>query len=177
MFRIPVLLILLFSLALGLSAQSSGGGGKKTSTPASIPPNPGNVPSLPRSDTTPRSFFLSGKVMVDDGTLLTDSAIIQSICEGRTRTEGYTDSKGRFSFEINSLKESGALGGNAQAQAMDSSRARGKNSIRRTGVLNMEGTSKLSGIVRRTASSPSDFAFRCGRQFFAINCTKYFIEH
>jgi tetratricopeptide (TPR) repeat protein len=121
MFRIPVLLILLFSLALGLSAQSSGGGGKKTSTPASIPSNPRNVPSLPRSDTTPRSFFLSGKVMVDDGTLLTDSVIIQSICEGRTRTEGYTDSKGRFSFEINSLKESGALGGNAQAQAMDSS--------------------------------------------------------
>lgn len=121
MFRIPGLLILVFSLALGLSAQSSRGGGKKTSPPASIPPNPSNVPSLPRSDTTPRSFFLSGKVMVDDGTLLTDSAIIQSNCEGRTRTEGYTDSKGRFNFEINSVKESGALGGNAQAQAMDSS--------------------------------------------------------
>jgi tetratricopeptide (TPR) repeat protein len=56
--------------------------------------------------------------MVDDGTLLTDSVIIQSLCKGRTRTEGYTDSKGHFSFEINSLKESGAVGnaaGNAQA--------------------------------------------------------------
>jgi tetratricopeptide (TPR) repeat protein len=56
--------------------------------------------------------------MVDDGTLLTDSVIIQSICKGRTHTEGYTDSKGHFSFEINSLKASGAAGnaaGNAQA--------------------------------------------------------------
>lgn len=56
--------------------------------------------------------------MVDDGTLLTDSVIIQSLCKGRTRTEGYTDSRGHFSFEINSLKESGTAGnaaGNAQA--------------------------------------------------------------
>jgi tetratricopeptide (TPR) repeat protein len=61
--------------------------------------------------------------MVDDGTLLSDSVIIQSLCKGRTRTEGYTDSKGHFSFEINSLKESGTAGnGNAagNAQASDS---------------------------------------------------------
>jgi len=45
---------------------------------------------------------------VDDGTLLTDSVIIQSICKGRTHTEGYTDSKGHFSFEINTLKMSGS---------------------------------------------------------------------
>jgi tetratricopeptide (TPR) repeat protein len=55
--------------------------------------------------------------MVDDGTLLTDSVIIQSICRGRIRTEAYTDSKGHFSFEVNSLKESNAAG----IQAIDSS--------------------------------------------------------
>src|ERR1700730_16841906 len=106
MFRIPVLLIVLFALAHGLSAQSRSGGGKPPTT-GSIPTNPGTPPNLPRTDTTPRSLFLSGKVMVDDGTLLTDSVIIQSLCKGRTRTEGYTDSKGHFSFEINSLKETG----------------------------------------------------------------------
>jgi hypothetical protein len=116
MFRIPVLLIMFFALALGLSAQSPGGGGKPPTT-GSIPTNPGMAPSLPRPDTTPRAFFLSGKVMVDDGTLLTDSVIIQSMCKGRTRTEGYTDSKGHFSFEINSLKESRAA---ENAQASDS---------------------------------------------------------
>jgi tetratricopeptide (TPR) repeat protein len=124
MCRIPVLLILLFAIAHGLSAQSPGGGGKKPSTTGSTPTNPTNPttsPNLQPTDTMPRSFFLSGKVMVDDGTLLTDSAIIQSICKGRTHTEGYTDSKGHFSFEINGLKESGAEGNAAErAQASDS---------------------------------------------------------
>jgi hypothetical protein len=124
MCRIPVLLILFFAIAHGLSTQSPGGGGKKPSTTGSTPTNPTNPttsPNLQPTDTMPRSFFLSGKVMVDDGTLLTDSVIIQSICKGRTHIEGYTDSKGHFSFEINSLKESGAEGNAAgSAQASDS---------------------------------------------------------
>ena len=93
MFRmIPVLLILLLALAHRLSAQSPGGSGKPSPTvsTSTIPRTPAN---LPPTDTTPRSLFLSGKVMVDDGTLLTDSVIIQSICKGRIRTEGHTDSK------------------------------------------------------------------------------------
>jgi tetratricopeptide (TPR) repeat protein len=120
MFRIPVLLILYFALAHGLSAQSPGGGGKQPYTTGSTPTNPTNPrtpPNLPSTDTMPRSLFLSGKVMVDDGTLLTDSVIIQSICKGRIRTEGHTDSKGHFSFEINSLKQSGS----AEIQAIESS--------------------------------------------------------
>jgi tetratricopeptide (TPR) repeat protein len=124
MCRIPVLLILFFALSPGLSAQSTGGGGKQPSTTGSTPTNPTNPrtpPNLPSTDTMPRSLFLSGKVMVDDGTLLTDSVIIQSICKGRIRTEGYTDSKGHFSFEISSLKESGAAGGFTGIQAIDSS--------------------------------------------------------
>jgi tetratricopeptide (TPR) repeat protein len=59
--------------------------------------------------------------MVDDGTQLTDSVIIQSICKGRIRTEAYTDSKGHFSFEINNLKENSAAGGISGIQAIDSS--------------------------------------------------------
>ena len=113
MFRIPVLLILFFALSPGLSAQSTGGGGKQPSTTRSTPP----PPNLPSTDTMSRSLFLSGKVMVDDGTVLTDSVIIQSICKGRIRTEGHTDSKGHFSFEISNLKESGGT----EIQTIDSS--------------------------------------------------------
>jgi TolA-binding protein len=48
-------------------------------------------------------MFLSGKVVVDDGTPLTDAAIIQSVCRGNIRNEGYTDSKGAFSVDLNSM--------------------------------------------------------------------------
>jgi tetratricopeptide (TPR) repeat protein len=50
----------------------------------------------------PRTSFLRGKVAVDDGTPITDSAIIQTNCSGRVRTEGHTDSRGTFAFEVGS---------------------------------------------------------------------------
>ncbi len=49
----------------------------------------------------PGPMFLSGKVAVSDGTPLTESVVIQSICNGMLRNEGRTDFKGNFSFEVN----------------------------------------------------------------------------
>src|SRR5215469_3015835 len=103
MFRTLILLTFVFSLALALSAQSGGRGQQPPGT-GSVPNKPAaSNPNLTSPDMTPRSFFLSGQVRVDDGTLLTDAAAIQSICSGRIRTEGYTDSKGHFSFEVSNL--------------------------------------------------------------------------
>ncbi len=45
-------------------------------------------------------LFVSGKVVIDDGTELTEPAAIQSVCRGQKHTEAYTDSRGSFSFEI-----------------------------------------------------------------------------
>jgi tetratricopeptide (TPR) repeat protein len=45
-------------------------------------------------------MFLSGKVVLDDGSLLTDSAAIQTICKGQKHTETHTDSHGNFSFQF-----------------------------------------------------------------------------
>jgi tetratricopeptide (TPR) repeat protein len=118
MFRIPTLYTCVFSLALPLIAQSGGRGSNPPGT-GSVPNKPPTPsPNLTAPDMTPRSFFLSGQVRVDDGSLLTDAAAIQSICSGRIRTEGYTDSKGRFSFEVSNLKENGGTG---NGQAIDSS--------------------------------------------------------
>ncbi len=59
-------------------------------------------------------LFLSGKVVVDDGTPLNDHAAIQSICAGRSRIEGYSDRTGAFSFEVHNSagldKETNASG-------------------------------------------------------------------
>lgn len=98
MFRAAAPLTLFFSFTLGVSAQSGGGRG-------TFATNPPGSPGLTSAGTTARSFVLSGKVIIDDGTLLTDSAVVQSNCKGRIHTEARTDSKGSFSFEVNSLKE------------------------------------------------------------------------
>jgi tetratricopeptide (TPR) repeat protein len=83
-------------------ARPSGGvNGANTSTN----PNPGlGLPNnLPNPNVGSRPMFLSGKVVVDDGTPLTDAAMIQTICRGNIRNEGYTDSKGTFSVDLNSM--------------------------------------------------------------------------
>jgi tetratricopeptide (TPR) repeat protein len=45
-------------------------------------------------------FFVSGKVVVDDGTALTEGATLQTDCRGQRRTVGHTDSHGQFSFQL-----------------------------------------------------------------------------
>jgi len=47
-----------------------------------------------------RVFFFSGKVMLDDGTQPPDTVTIERVCNGVARPEAYTDSKGRFSFQL-----------------------------------------------------------------------------
>lgn len=45
-------------------------------------------------------MILSGKVVLGDGSALTESAAIQTICKGKKRTETHTDSRGSFSFQF-----------------------------------------------------------------------------
>lgn len=47
-----------------------------------------------------RPVFLSGKVVMDDGSAPPDPVTIERVCNGVPKPEGYTDSKGRFSFEL-----------------------------------------------------------------------------
>lgn len=113
------------TLALSLFAQepaapagpAPGGGGG-----ASIPntPNPGGTPGgMPGRGQQPQTFpndprqqqqqqfpemqrpiFISGKVVLDDGTPPPEPVVIERVCNGQPRPEAYTDSKGRFSFQL-----------------------------------------------------------------------------
>jgi tetratricopeptide (TPR) repeat protein len=47
-----------------------------------------------------RPVFLSGKVVMDDGTPPPDPVVIERVCGAVVRPEGYTDTKGRFSFQL-----------------------------------------------------------------------------
>ncbi|MEX2301248.1 MAG: tetratricopeptide repeat protein [Bryobacterales bacterium] len=47
-----------------------------------------------------RPVFLSGKVVLEDGTAPPEPAVIERVCNGQVHPEAYTDSRGNFSFEL-----------------------------------------------------------------------------
>ena len=95
--------ILILTLNLTAGAQMGGSTGPGRSVPTSA--NPPDI-GMPMPDSRAGSLFVSGKVVVDDGTSLTDRVAIQSFCGGRTHVEAYTDLRGQFSFEIKSPTQS-----------------------------------------------------------------------
>ena len=48
----------------------------------------------------PQPIFVSGRVLLEDGTPPPESVVMERVCNGQPRSEGYTDSKGYFSFEL-----------------------------------------------------------------------------
>jgi Flp pilus assembly protein TadD len=74
-----------------------GGGRQPGSQPAG--PDRTNQPSQ-FPDTTPRPLFLAGSVRLADGTVPPDAVLVERVCNGRVFPEGYTDSKGNFSFQV-----------------------------------------------------------------------------
>ena len=63
-------------------------------TPASGP-----GAELVKSADTSRPVFISGKVVVQDGSAVPQAVTIQRICSGISKTVAYTDSSGRFNFQ------------------------------------------------------------------------------
>ncbi|HLK32952.1 MAG TPA: tetratricopeptide repeat protein [Terriglobales bacterium] len=110
-----ILLILFLSASLAAQGRPSGGGtggtgGRPASgnTPSGMPTT--NIPPNINNPSTnlPPMLFMSGKVAVDDGSELTDSAMIESVCNGDRHFEAYTDRKGNFSFQFGQQRDIGA---------------------------------------------------------------------
>ena len=49
---------------------------------------------------TRRNIYLSGRVVLDSGVPPPDPVPIECVCNGRSRVETYTDTKGKFSFRV-----------------------------------------------------------------------------
>lgn len=120
--------------AVGLWAQGQGAGagtrgsGGGISTPGS-PSSPGQrqqdggFGNANRNDpfgrqqrdtfrSQPRPLYLHGRVLTDNGQPPSEPVIVQRVCASNIYPEGYTDSKGRFSFEV---------GGNSSLVSVDAS--------------------------------------------------------
>jgi tetratricopeptide (TPR) repeat protein len=96
-----------FAIA-SLTAQRTGSGGPGGGTTGSSGTNApsGNGTSTSSTNSTPdlgspesAPIFISGKVVVDDGSPAPQNISIQRICQNNPRTVAYTDGKGHFSFQ------------------------------------------------------------------------------
>jgi tetratricopeptide (TPR) repeat protein len=113
MLRISALPLVVLAFAFPCNAQGVG------SPPVNV--NSTNTITNPTVNTA----FISGKVMVDDGTDVPDQVSIESVCNGRTHIETVTDSKGRFSFQIKSPKQPGVVSEDSSDTSQRSSDAAG----------------------------------------------------
>jgi hypothetical protein len=103
-------------LILTLTGLASAQGGKPTGGQGPSSPGPSRTTTMtqPTADAPDPSVgqraFLTGKVVLDDGTQLTESANIQTICRGQKQTVTHTDSRGGFSFELGDRTSAAAAG-------------------------------------------------------------------
>jgi tetratricopeptide (TPR) repeat protein len=84
-------------LEMALAQGRSSGPASKTTLPPAAPSltQPGET-----GDTVNRGWYLSGKVLMDDGSAPPVNVSIQRACGAGNRPVAYTDSKGRFSFQV-----------------------------------------------------------------------------
>ena len=99
---------ILFGSSFCMYGQVRGGSNPPTSTPppTTTSPNPNTrspsnfPPSNTGADTITRPVYVSGKVILDDGTPPSQAVVIQRVCNGNPHAAGHTDSKGSFSIDL-----------------------------------------------------------------------------
>lgn len=81
---------------------TGGGGGGGTTTTPTVPSTTQQAPQTSRQPQQPQQpVFISGNVALPDGTEPPDRVLIERLCgTNSVRSEGYTDSKGRFSIQL-----------------------------------------------------------------------------
>ncbi len=91
-----VVVLGVFTFLQSAVAQKGGKGNANgaPNIPALTPPNQPDV-TLQR-----QPIFISGKVLLDGGMAPPESVLIERVCNGMARREGYTDAKGHFEFQL-----------------------------------------------------------------------------
>jgi tetratricopeptide (TPR) repeat protein len=131
LFRCALLIFFgFFGLTCYAFAQGRSGGGRpSTGSPGlngSSPTLPTNGINVPPS--APTAIFVSGKVVLDDGTELTEPAIIQTICRGQKHNEAYSDTHGGFSFQFGDSRPSSVAAVSDASSSNEGNRLSGQSS-------------------------------------------------
>jgi tetratricopeptide (TPR) repeat protein len=100
------------------TGNSGSGGVVLPNIPTNLPP----TPSSPNPDVNGRGAFFYGKVAMADGSALPYQVVIQRVCGGSARPQGYADSKGDFSFHVGQAQDMMADATSGSADGMGSNR-------------------------------------------------------
>ncbi len=84
----------------GTTGTGTGTGTIGTTRPSTNTTTP-TTPTQPNVS-IPQPIYVSGRVMLEDGTPPPEPAVIETVCNGNPHGEGYTDAKGYFGFELGS---------------------------------------------------------------------------
>jgi cytochrome c-type biogenesis protein CcmH/NrfG len=93
-------------------------------------PNP--PPMAPFPDTESKTFrplFVSGNVVFQGGAAPPEPVAIERVCNGLSRREGYTDSKGQFQIEMGRPVEQDASEGDPRTGGLNQSRVLGRAGV------------------------------------------------
>lgn len=109
--RLTCCVFLTLTLTVSAFAQGTKGSHGPTTT-GSAPIS--TAPSRPTTTSPDMSLsqkaFITGKVVLEDGSRIPESATIQTVCRGRRQTVTHTDSHGGFSFEFGDRASAAAAG-------------------------------------------------------------------
>jgi hypothetical protein len=94
------IVVLAFFLATTVAAQIGHAPSGSTPTTPSRPPQANTPPDNTSDVPDTRPMYVSGKVMLEDGTSPSDPVTIQLLCGGTPRNVGYTNLKGEFSVNL-----------------------------------------------------------------------------
>lgn len=73
------------------------------------------IKRAPVASQAPIQMFVSGKVVLEDGSPLPDKAEVETVCDGQKRKRARTDSRGGFSFRLST--DGGSNGAESQSAA------------------------------------------------------------
>lgn len=86
-----------------------------------------------------RPLYLQGKVLTSDGVPPSEPVVVQRVCAGNVIPEGWTDSKGRFSFDVGGdvsmiTTDASVSGGRIRNAGMGSGLGYGDDCVREIGL-------------------------------------------
>lgn len=154
-------ILVLFTVTIGLAGQAgsrSGSAGSST-PPSSVGRNPTTTSpttTQPNTTTQPdlqRPMYLSGKVVMNDGTPPPESVTIQLACTGSPRSIGFSDSKGRFSIDLSNSRANSAIYADASQNGMGRFGSNPGNQQARTmgpsntGVMGLAGCDLMAALA------------------------------